>query len=219
MNPIARSTGLTSKKLGDELVVFDSTNGSVHHLNRVAEMVWRACDGRTDAAALARLVARNTQVTDAGPAVELALEQLSRRGLLQNPVERADVDRRRDRRQALKQLATALAIPTIMTLTAQRAMAVAFVSGDGCLSTLAPIAGLTGCTTADGKAGHCGVISTWTHRDTTFQQLGCVAGAPIGSSPTGPVTSCQGQPNGTPCSGGTFTGTCQNGECVPQGGG
>src|SRR5262245_46294521 len=108
MNPIARTTGLTSKKLGDELVVFDSTNGSVHHLNRVAEMVWRACDGRTDAAALARLVARSTRVADAGPAVELALEQLSRRGLLQAPVEPASADRRRDRRQALKQLATAL---------------------------------------------------------------------------------------------------------------
>ena len=90
MYPIAKSIGLTTKKLGDELVVFDAESGSVHHLNRVAELVWRACDGRTDAASLARIVGRATGVADARAAVELALEQLSRRGLLATPVERAE---------------------------------------------------------------------------------------------------------------------------------
>jgi hypothetical protein len=123
MNPIARTDGLTTKKLGDELVVFDANTGSVHFLNRVAEVVWRACDGRTDPAALARIVGRVTDVPDAGPAVELALEQLSRRGLLATPVDRADADRRRGRRQALKHLATALAIPVVLTVTAQKARA------------------------------------------------------------------------------------------------
>jgi hypothetical protein len=123
MNPIARTDGLTTKKLGDELVVFDSNNGSVHFLNRVAEVVWRSCDGRTDPATLARIVGRTIGVPDAGPAVELALEQLSRRGLLATPVERAAPDRRRDRRQALKNLATALSIPVVLTVTAQKARA------------------------------------------------------------------------------------------------
>ena len=215
MNPIARTTGLTSKKLGDELVVFDSTNGSVHHLNRVAETVWRACDGRTDIVALARLVARATRVADAGPAVELALEQLSRRGLLKTPVEPANADRRRDRRQALKQLATALAIPTVMTLTAQRAMASSFISGDGCHSKGGPAP----CTTTNGIPGNCAIISSWSHDNKDFHQLGCVGNGTTAPTPSGPVASCTGQPNGTPCSSGDITGICQQGNCVPQGAG
>src|SRR5688572_22089037 len=123
MNPMARTNGLTTKKLGDELVVFDGTTGSVHHLNRVAELVWRACDGRTDVPTLARHVAAATGVADARPAVDLALELLSTRGLLATPVERASTERRRDRRDALKQLAATLAIPTVLTVTAGKARA------------------------------------------------------------------------------------------------
>jgi hypothetical protein len=123
MFPLARTDGLTAKKLGDELVVFDTKSGSVHHLNRVAELVWRACDGRTDVPTLARTVGRATGTTDAGPAVELALELLSGRGLLATYVERATPERRRDRRDALKQLATALAIPMVLTVTAGKARA------------------------------------------------------------------------------------------------
>jgi hypothetical protein len=118
--------------MGDELVVFDALNGSVHNLNQVSGMVWQACDGRTDVAGLARIVARNTSVEDPGPAVELALEQLSRRGLLETNVERASPDRRRNRRDALKMLAKAAAIPFVLTVTARQARA-AGESGDACV--------------------------------------------------------------------------------------
>jgi hypothetical protein len=131
MHPIARTSGVSVKRLGDEAVLFDSSNGSVHHLNRVAEIVWRACDGRTDVDGLARIVARAMQVEDPRPAVELALEQLSRRGLLETPVERAGDERRRNRRDVLKQLAKVAAIPAIMTLSAGRARA-QFITGELC---------------------------------------------------------------------------------------
>jgi PqqD family protein of HPr-rel-A system len=132
MYPVSRSADLTVKRMGDELVVFDAQNGSVHHLNHVAGVVFQACDGRTDAAALARIVARIANVDEPGPAVELALEQLSRRGLLETTVERAAPERRRDRRDALKLLAKAAAIPIVLTLTASRARA-AGESGDACI--------------------------------------------------------------------------------------
>jgi hypothetical protein len=131
MHPIARTTGISAKRLGDESVLFDSSNGSLHHLNRVAEIVWRACDGQTDVAALTRIVERTIGVPDPGPAVELALEQLSRRGLLETPIERADDERRRSRRDVLKQLARAAAIPAIMSLSAGQARA-HFDTGDLC---------------------------------------------------------------------------------------
>jgi hypothetical protein len=109
--------------MGSEIVVFDAEKGNVHHLNNVANVVWRACDGNTDVAALGRIVARVTDVSDPTPAVELALEQLSSRGLLVTHVARPSADRRRNRRDTLKQLATAMAIPVILTLTASRARA------------------------------------------------------------------------------------------------
>jgi len=196
MNPIAKTMGVTTKKLGDELVVFDANNGSVHHLNRVAELVWRACDGRTDAESLARIVGRATGVADAGPAVELALEQLSRRGLLAMPVERATADRRRDRRQALKHLATALAIPTVMTVTAGKARADQ-VSGRPCSATC-----------PDGKSTVQGVTSR------LFGCLADISKCPPISVPM--LGQCTGKENGTLCTIGTIPGTCQNGNCVPN---
>ena len=132
MYPVSRSADLTVKRMGEEVVVFDARNGSVHHLNNVSGVVWQACDGRTDVAGLARIVARTTQMDDPVPAVELALEQLSRRGLLETNVERPTSDRRRNRREALKQLAKAAAIPIVLTLTANRARALS-ESGEACV--------------------------------------------------------------------------------------
>ena len=119
MNPITRKKGLTIKQMGDEAVIFDTESGAVHHLNRVAEMVWRSCDGRTDKEALARMVERVCNVPEAGEAVDLALEQLSRRGLMTIPIERADAVRRMNRRVVLKGLAKAMAIPAVLTITAR----------------------------------------------------------------------------------------------------
>ena len=137
MYPVARMNGLNVKRLGNEVVVFDPDKGNVHHLNHVADVVWRACDGQTDVAGLTRIVGRVTNTTDAGPAVELALEQLSSRGLLESQVSRADPERRRNRRDALKVLAKAMAIPVILTLTASKARA-HYYSGDPCVIICPP---------------------------------------------------------------------------------
>lgn len=123
MNPETRKKGLTIKQMGDEAVIFDTESGAVHHLNRVAEVVWRSCDGRTDKQTLARNVERVCNVPDAEQAVDLALEQLSRRGLMATPIERADAVRRMNRRVVLKGLAKAMAIPVVLTVTAGQARA------------------------------------------------------------------------------------------------
>lgn len=40
-----RREGLLSQQLGDEWMLYDEKNGSVHIINSVAEFVWRLCDG------------------------------------------------------------------------------------------------------------------------------------------------------------------------------
>jgi hypothetical protein len=40
-----RKEGVLSRQLGDEWLLYDQTNGSIHVINSVAEFVWRMCDG------------------------------------------------------------------------------------------------------------------------------------------------------------------------------
>lgn len=216
MYPKARTDGLSFKKLGNELVVYDANNGgSVHLLNRMAEVVWRSCDGRTDAAALTRIVGRTTGIADSGPAVELALEQLSRRGLLETSVDRATPERRRDRREALKHLATALAIPTVLTVTAIKARANSFCSitcPDG--KTVLPGQIYSGVCQSLGICPGAGTISCVGVSDNSLCFTGkCCRGlcVPLAlfQSDNANCGSC-----GNVCQ--TFQ-TCQNGQCVGQG--
>jgi hypothetical protein len=40
-----RKDGILSRQLGDEWLLYDEANSSVHVINSVAEFVWRMCDG------------------------------------------------------------------------------------------------------------------------------------------------------------------------------
>jgi hypothetical protein len=44
-NPISRSTGLVTKEVARELLVYDLEWHRAHSLNTVAAAVWRRCDG------------------------------------------------------------------------------------------------------------------------------------------------------------------------------
>ena len=95
-----------------------------HCLNRVTALVWRNCDGRTDLAGLARLVEREQGITGGAVVVQLALEQLASRHLLEGTVERGSAAQRRSRREVLKRLAAAaVTLPVILTVAAPRANA------------------------------------------------------------------------------------------------
>ncbi len=49
IKPLSRSNIVTSEEmLGEELFLYDETNGSVHTLNSGAAMVWLLCDGSQD---------------------------------------------------------------------------------------------------------------------------------------------------------------------------
>ena len=49
VKPLSRSNIVASEELlGEELFLYDETNGSVHTLNSGATMVWLLCDGTQD---------------------------------------------------------------------------------------------------------------------------------------------------------------------------
>lgn len=126
--PLARSEKLTVRQLPDETLVYDHQTNKGHCLNATAALVWKHCDGMATVAELARRIGQPAAV------VELALEQLSRRGLLAKPAPALAGPARLARRNVLKKLAFAAALPLVLTITS-RAAAQIGESGGICACT------------------------------------------------------------------------------------
>lgn len=82
--PRRRGDGLLVETVGDETLVYDLERHRAHSLNRTASLVWSACNGERNPAAIARHLA--AQVPDASTdVVEVALARLARAHLLAGP--------------------------------------------------------------------------------------------------------------------------------------
>jgi hypothetical protein len=124
MNPKARTHDLVIERLPDEVLAYDLCTNKAHCLNPVAAFVWERCDGRTSFPELSAQLRDHLQIADADAVLDLALEQLSSRRLLEEPVVELSRSQRLARRDVLKKLVAALvALPVIMTLTAKKAQA------------------------------------------------------------------------------------------------
>jgi hypothetical protein len=120
MFPLARTDRLTVRELAGETLVYDHQRHKAHCLNAAAALVWRRCDGKTSLDELARLVGGGAGEGPARAVLDLALEQLHRRGLLEGPP--PAVADRASRREALKRLALAAAcLPLVLTVTTRTA--------------------------------------------------------------------------------------------------
>ena len=183
MFPTARSEQLTVQELPEETLVFDHVWNKAHCLNRTTASIWKHCDGRTSPAELARLVEGGSAI------VELALEQLAGRHLLQGSVQLSG-ENRRSRRDLLKKLAAAaVALPVILTVAAPRANAAAS-KPDNDTDNDPPLA----CTT-----------------NADCSSLTISSGCTQGQCVSGKCTMVA-QANGTPC--GSQGQVCSNGVCV-----
>ena len=74
--PMARTEGLLTQELDDELLIYDRESHDAHSLAPAAATLWRACDGRTPVGELARTLGL------ARDEVEAALAVLEERGLM-----------------------------------------------------------------------------------------------------------------------------------------
>ena len=106
--PRGRRDGLIVEAVGDETLVYDLERHRAHCLNRTAALVWAACDGERDLAAIARHIARD----EPGASVELvevALAKLGRARLL------ADERRTVPRRAVLRRLSLAVGLVPVVS--------------------------------------------------------------------------------------------------------
>jgi hypothetical protein len=108
--PKARDQDLIVAEVDDELVVYDKSRDRAHHLNPVASLVWRHCDGRTSIPELTALIQARFGASRDESATWLALRQLDRVRLLAGPLAVPDRYRGLTRRDALKGVASAGAV-------------------------------------------------------------------------------------------------------------
>jgi hypothetical protein len=122
VRPQARQDHLTIRVLPDETLIYDGQRHKAHCLNAPAALVWRHCNGKNFVDDLVRLANEELGIVDSTEIVGLALEQLSRRGLLDDTTGVLPTEQRILRREALKRLAiAAVTLPLVMTITTRTA--------------------------------------------------------------------------------------------------
>lgn len=84
VKPLARKDNLVVDRVGDETVVYDSNTHKAHSLNRVAEAVWRLCDGNSTVGEISAALKQQLEPSADTAVVEAALVELRRAKLLEN---------------------------------------------------------------------------------------------------------------------------------------
>jgi transposase len=83
--PEARRTGVIRKEVDGELLVYDLTRDKAHCLNESAAAIWKRCDARTSIKEIAASLAKEVGATVDERVVWLALADLRRTHLLEEP--------------------------------------------------------------------------------------------------------------------------------------
>jgi len=90
MRPQRRATDLEFTEIDGEIVIYDETDDSMHHLNPTASLIWQSCDGTAtirELAAELRKVA-GLPLDQVERDITTAVRQLGEAGLMQVPKQR-----------------------------------------------------------------------------------------------------------------------------------
>ena len=112
-HPRARKAKLIVRRLPDETLVYDVERSRAHCLGPVAAAVWRQCDGRSSAARIATVVAKETGASVGEAAVMVALDRLQDARLLAEDLPEGG----RSRREWMKKAAMVAGL-TVVSITA-----------------------------------------------------------------------------------------------------
>ena len=135
MLPRRRDKELLVRPLSDETLVYDLTRDKAHCLNPAAAAVWQHCDGRTSVPQLAAILRRECDIAADEDLVWLALRQLQKARLLQERLQPPSDRQRTSRRELIRRLGAAAAVPLVMTILAPTARA---QGSDTCTGTVPP---------------------------------------------------------------------------------
>lgn len=118
VQPLARQSSLVVKEIDGETLIYDRDTDEAHCLNSTAARVWKSCDGTASVKEIAQRVGHEVNSTVDENVVWLALEQLEKFKLLQQPVERPHTFAAgMTRRQAVRALGVAaIALPMVTSI-------------------------------------------------------------------------------------------------------
>lgn len=120
MMPYAREEELLVQELPDEVLVYDLKRHRAYCLNRTAALVWQHCDGQTTVAKMAMLLENELKIPADEEVVWLALDQLRRAHLLEEPTTRPADAVSCSRRELMRKLALvgglSVLLPAVMTI-------------------------------------------------------------------------------------------------------
>ena len=123
--PNARAEDLVVKQVADETLVYDLQRHRAYCLNEAAGLIWRHCDGLTDARTAAASLRRELGLPANEEIVWLGVGSLRKARLLAEPPEPRLLATRYTRRKFLRQTAMASAaailLPTVISIVAPTA--------------------------------------------------------------------------------------------------
>ena len=138
ITPQARTRGVIVEHLADEVLVYDLERDRAHCLNQTAARVWEMCDGQKSVTQIAAEIDAKAESQASEEVVWLAVEQLSRAGLMEGKVKRAG-EKGMGRREVIKRIAVAAAIgvPVVTSIVAPTASHAAncIPTGGGCTTS------------------------------------------------------------------------------------
>ncbi len=145
-----RRNGLLTRKIDNELLVFDQASSEGHALNETAAAVFRLCDGETAQTSMVAALSLELGRAIDPEIVELAIAELADAGLLiENEATAPPINRRAVIRRLGLSVAAAAALPLVETMIARPA------SAQGSFGPTGPT-GATGSTGPTGATGATG---------------------------------------------------------------
>ncbi len=142
--PSAHNSDLVVQELENETLLYDMQNHKAFCLNETCSIIWKNCDGQTKTKELAD---KNNLTEEL---IELAINELQKYNLIKEKIETQVPKDKVERRKFLVKAATmaAVAIPTVSTIVAPRAVNAQSCAGTGPLMPLpanAPAANSPAC--------------------------------------------------------------------------
>ena len=122
--PEARSTGLLTEQVDNEIVVYDTESKDVHCLSPLAAAVFEQCDGRTDLSAIAESAGVRLGRPVTKDEVSEAIAQLEERSLLERPpvlIQQEGFSRRDLAKKTARVGAAVASVPLITSIVAPTA--------------------------------------------------------------------------------------------------
>ena len=116
--PRLRAHDLVIHDLPDEVLVYDQERDQAHCLNQTAALVWRACDGKLTPLEIARKLTAELDTPISEEVVLLALAQLEKFRLLERSKINSSKYPAISRRQMVRTLGVAVALPVITSIVA-----------------------------------------------------------------------------------------------------